>query len=191
MFVIAGLFFYGGVFAQTPAPKPATTPTPAVAPAVPPGCVKASNGSHFICKDPKTGITSLQGYACTRGGHTVITPKCIVGGVFSMSDPEDVNCACCGECRFSRLLGLFVMVSKWILGLSGTAALLVFVYGGFFWIISGGDSARVERGKNALTGAVIGVIIVLTSWLVINFTLEALTGKGIDALQSEYGANKK
>lgn len=160
-------------------------------------CKKAGSGlyKYDLCKGAN-GITELRNYTCEMkdsagNTSTVRIPVCTVGGIFNLNDPDDIKCACCGQCPLSRFLGLFITISKWVLGLSGTAALAVIVYGGFMWILSGGDPKKIETGKNALTGAVIGVIIVLGAWLMVNEGLKAMTGKGIDAIQAEFKANLK
>lgn len=45
---------------------------------------------------------------------------------------------------------------------------LFFLIGGFILLTSGGSPTRVEQGKKAITGAVVGLVIVLISVVVIN-----------------------
>lgn len=49
---------------------------------------------------------------------------------------------------------------------------LFFLIGGFFLLTSGGSPNRIEQGKKAITGAVIGLVIVLTSVVVIHTFFE-------------------
>ena len=44
------------------------------------------------------------------------------------------------------------------------------------FLISSGNTEKVTRGKQIITGAVIGLAIVLTSWLVINFVMVKILG---------------
>jgi hypothetical protein len=67
---------------------------------------------------------------------------------------------------FLKLLGV---ISKWILGISGSLALLYFVYGGFMFLTSGGSQKRIEDGKNILTRAVIGLIIIFGAYFAVDF----------------------
>ncbi len=71
-------------------------------------------------------------------------------------------------------------IIKAILGLSGSVALLVFVYGGFMYLISAGDTKRVEKGKETLKNAALGLVIIFASYLIVTAIIFALT-KG-DAL---------
>lgn len=172
-------------------------------------CTNSKQGSYQECVVPGSTAKEIQNYTCERkmaNGTTqsVVVPRCIVGGIFDPNDPEDIKCACCGDCRISRFLSLFVTISKWILGLSGTAALAMIIYGGFMWILSGGSPERIDKGKKALTGAVIGVIIVLGAWMLINFLLKTLVqdpeikkriesqgGNAIQGIQSFFKADQK
>lgn len=86
------------------------------------------------------------------------------------------TCACRarGECTLEDGLQVIVNVSYLILALSGTAALVAFIYGGFEWIISAGYEDRVKRGKAALTGAAIGLAIVFGAYAFINLVVSVL-----------------
>lgn len=84
----------------------------------------------------------------------------------------------CGDYSLDDFMRLAINVSDWILGIVGSAALLMFVYGGFMFILSGGSSERVEKGKKIIIGSVIGLVLVFTSYLIIKFVAASL---GIDS----------
>ncbi len=67
-----------------------------------------------------------------------------------------------------------LMVTGIRLVLVGTAFLLLIYlfYGGISWITSGGDKEKVEKARNTLTNAVIGIFIVIGSLTV----FQVLTG---------------
>lgn len=67
-------------------------------------------------------------------------------------------------------------VIKAVIGLSGVIALLVFVYGGFLWLISAGDANKVKKGKDAFTYALLGLVIIFTAYTAVNFVIKALQG---------------
>jgi len=58
--------------------------------------------------------------------------------------------------------------------LFGVAVLSV---GGFIFIISAGSESRVRTGKRIMTTAVIGIVLVLSAWLIVNTILFFLTGQ--------------
>ncbi len=82
-----------------------------------------------------------------------------------------------GGCNVCDAIGVGINITKIMLGTLGSAALLVFVYGGFLMLISRGHSDQVQKGKDALINAVKGVIIVLASWMVINYGLAIMLGQ--------------
>ncbi len=51
------------------------------------------------------------------------------------------------------------------------AALIFLVYGGIRWILSGGDKEGTAKAKGTVTAALIGLAIVLASWLLVNIVL--------------------
>lgn len=61
-----------------------------------------------------------------------------------------------------------------ILGLSGVLALLMFVYGGFLYLISAGDAKKVQKGKETFTNAIIGLIIIFISYTLVDFVIKSL-----------------
>jgi len=68
---------------------------------------------------------------------------------------------------------LAINIANWILGIVGSLALLFFIYGGFTFLISAGNTAQVDKGKKILGGAVVGLLIVFCSYLIIKFSLQA------------------
>lgn len=86
----------------------------------------------------------------------------------------------CGNYSLDDFMLLAVKISDWILGIVGSVALLFFVYGGFMFTLSGGSSERVDKGKKILLGAVFGLILVFASYLIIQFSMDAIGFKKID-----------
>ena len=74
-------------------------------------------------------------------------------------------------------------VATWILGIIGSLALLMFIYGGFVFIFSGGSQEKVTQGKQILINAVIGLVIVFSSYLIIQFTMKIM---GITTWKGEF-----
>lgn len=79
-----------------------------------------------------------------------------------------------GNYQINDFLRIAINLSDWILGIVGSLALLAFVAGGVMFIFSGGNSSLVERGRAMIIGAVIGLIVVFTSFMIINFVMKGL-----------------
>ena len=84
------------------------------------------------------------------------------------------NCQAKGDCTLNDFTRLAVNAAQIILGLTGSLALLAFIYGGVMFLISAGNQERVAQAKKILIGAVIGLIIVFTSFIIINFIMTGL-----------------
>lgn len=93
---------------------------------------------------------------------------------FSFMDGMSSGCRPNGSCELRDFVMLLINTSKFILGLSGSVALLFFVYGGVTFLVSGGSQEKVTKGKQTLIGAAIGMIIIFTSYTIINFIISSL-----------------
>ena len=62
-----------------------------------------------------------------------------------------------------------VNVIKWVLGLLGLIAVVMIIWGGFTWMTSAGNEERVRKAKDVLKAAIIGMIVVLISWVLVVF----------------------
>jgi len=93
----------------------------------------------------------------------------------------------------SGIVQIIVTLANFLLGTVGALALLMFVWGGFQWLMSGGEEERVKAGTSTLRNAVIGLLIVFGSWIGVNFIVNTLTGdKGLfgNAANKWYEVNK-
>ncbi|NCU39741.1 hypothetical protein EOL99_02515 [Candidatus Falkowbacteria bacterium] len=80
----------------------------------------------------------------------------------------------CGNYRVNDIVNMAVNVSDIILGLVGSLSLLVFVIGGVMFMLSAGSKEKVQRAKQVIISAVVGLIIVFSSWLIISFVITSL-----------------
>ena len=105
---------------------------------------------------------------------------------------SNINCISDGNCQLNDFAKVAVNVASWILGVTGSLALLAFIYGGALFLISSGSSEQVNKGKQAIVGAVIGLVIVFTSYMIIGFVFRAI-GADVDGTawaQTGWFANK-
>lgn len=75
-----------------------------------------------------------------------------------------------GETSVPRIIGNIV---KTILAVVGALALGMFVYGGFTWLTSGGSADKIQKGKDILMWAVIGLVVIFSSYTLVDFLLKA------------------
>jgi len=79
-------------------------------------------------------------------------------------------------CGLTQVFQTIINFSQLILALTGSAALLMFTYGGVLWILAAGKQEMIQQGKSAIIAAAIGLTIVLAAWMIVNFTIVVLTG---------------
>ena len=83
-------------------------------------------------------------------------------------------------CRDANdVITLLVNIGKMVLSIIGMLAFIMFIYGGFTMILAMGNPERFKKGMQILVAAVVGIIISLSAYLLINFILDAL-GVGQD-----------
>ncbi len=58
-------------------------------------------------------------------------------------------------------------IIDWALYLSAIIAVIFIIYGGFLYITSAGDSTAAGKGKNTLVNAIIGLVIVIMSYMIV------------------------
>lgn len=77
--------------------------------------------------------------------------------------------------------GIITNITNTLLAVVGIIAVVMLIYGGIRYIISGGDQKKVTDAKNTILYAIIGLIISLLSYAIINFVLNSLTGGAVSA----------
>jgi len=68
-------------------------------------------------------------------------------------------------------------VIKAALGIVGSIALLIMTYGGFRWLTAMGNSERVEKGKETLIWAALGLAVIFGAYAVTSYIITKLTTK--------------
>lgn len=64
---------------------------------------------------------------------------------------------------------IFKNIVNWALILSGVTALFFVIISGTRYIRSGGDQEKIKGARETLTYAIIGLVIILLSFAIINF----------------------
>jgi hypothetical protein len=60
----------------------------------------------------------------------------------------------------------------------GVIFLILILYGGFVWMTSGGNEAKVYKAKNIIGRAIVGLIIVLSAYSITSFVFYAVLQNG-------------
>ena len=77
--------------------------------------------------------------------------------------------------------GIFTKLTNTLFYAVGIITVIMLVIGGFKYIISGGDGKKISDAKNTILYAIVGLVIVVLAYSIVNFILQAISGLGIDA----------
>lgn len=80
--------------------------------------------------------------------------------------PATGTCDTSGDNEIGRILRRVTEIFTMIVG---AVSVIMIIYGGFRYITSGGDSAKVTTAKNTIMYALIGLIIVAVAQVIIRF----------------------
>jgi len=95
-------------------------------------------------------------------------------GFISPSDAPTSVQASTGGADNARVLVRRIV--DFFLGFLGFLSVLIIIYGGVLILISAGEPDKAEKGKKILLYAVLGIVMILLSYAVVNTVLQAGTG---------------
>lgn len=101
---------------------------------------------------------------------------------------ENVRAECYnkGDCSLDDIEIVFINVAEFTLSIVGGLAFLMYVIGGMMWLLSGGNTDRVKKGKDIIKYATIGLVIVLGAYLAIEFLLQDLLDVNQDVVEAPW-----
>jgi len=114
-----------------------------------------------------------------ESGYQSIMSQGLIFANICPSAATACECRDSGKCQLADMLQIFVNISIGILAISGSVALLMFFYGGIVWTTSMGNPKKIEKGKDILVHAVIGLAIIFGAYAFVNFLVAAISGKPV------------
>jgi len=101
-------------------------------------------------------------------------------GVVSAADVNNTN-PCTGSLCLQNPLGsitspqaLIGRIINSVLGVVGSIALLMFVYGGLTWMTSSGNDEKVKKGRDIILWSAIGLVVISMSYALTRFVLSTI-----------------
>jgi hypothetical protein len=82
------------------------------------------------------------------------------------------------NCKNTDVNGLIKTVINWLLAIAFSVAVLFLIIGGFWYITSAGNEETAEKGKNTAINAIIGIVIIILSWVIVNVVASLVTSNG-------------
>ncbi len=78
-----------------------------------------------------------------------------------------------GSADLFTIIGRIINI---VLGFTGVILLGLIMYAGYLWMTSGGDAAKIQQAQLYIRNAIIGLIIIVSSFAITSFILSQLSG---------------
>ena len=85
--------------------------------------------------------------------------------------PNPLNDGKAGPVSWQILIGRVIQA---IMGIIGSLALLMFVYGGLVLMMAGGNNDSIQKGKNILMWASVGLVAIFSSYALVQMVYSGL-----------------
>ena len=85
------------------------------------------------------------------------------------------------------LMGRAKIIINVALGVIGVVAVVMIIFGGFFYATSQGNPANVKKGRDTIMYGIIGLIVALLAFAIVNFVLKEAFGGGETSEEDETG----
>ena len=69
----------------------------------------------------------------------------------------------------------------------GIIAVIMIVVGGLRYVLSGGDASGISGAKNTILYAVVGLVVAILAYAIVNFAIGAVTGSSSDPPEKATG----
>jgi len=152
------------------------------------------NSYQFLCSQPE-GVSSqcslrFSGKECLSNVSDLIAEGC---DCIDYGTPEDCERAKAGVVQslpspetealpslYDPLAdktpqGVIGGLIQTALGVVGSLALVIFVYGGIMWMLSAGNEEKALKGSKAMLWAGIGLIVIFASYILLTFVFKVVT----------------
>lgn len=114
----------------------------------------------------------------TQGAFAFSSDDCPAGSLFKTNQdkakPAD-DIKTLADCNLANddrdLMTTATTIINVIVGVVGVIAVAVIVIGGIFYVTSAGDATKTKRAQNAILYGVVGLIIALLAYAIVNFVL--------------------
>lgn len=74
--------------------------------------------------------------------------------------------------------GIFRTITNVLLFLIGAISVIMLIVGGIRYVVSGGDSTAVQNAKNTILYAIVGIVVAILAYAVVNFVITSFSGSG-------------
>jgi hypothetical protein len=77
---------------------------------------------------------------------------------------------------------LILNVAKWVIYIVGALAVIFLIWGALLYLTSAGDEGRAKSGKKTIINAVVGLILAILSFTIVNLIQTILTNGSLSGI---------
>ena len=138
-------------------------------------CIGNANSKY-----PNLSMDSSQGVFCQRANiGSDDNPNYV--SIYGKSSADCAQAAALlsnpDECKGDDLNGLIKTIINTIVFAVGMAAVIMIILGGITYATSQGDTTKVKKGTDTILYGIIGLVIAILAYAIVNFVLAAITGQ--------------
>lgn len=90
------------------------------------------------------------------------------------ASPADDACKYLDNCNDTSFADTVKSILNWIFGIIGIVAVVMIIIGGFNMMISSGDPGKVKKGKDTILYGIIGLVVSLLAFAIVNFVINGV-----------------
>lgn len=105
-----------------------------------------------------------------------LVPVAFADLISGSDQPDSLRQATGGE---GSIRALALRIVNYFLGFLGIVAVMMVIFGGITYVMAGGKQESIESGKKIIMYALVGIIIILLAFAIVNTVLGAAAGGGV------------
>lgn len=113
-------------------------------------------------------------------GMLVLSNMAFADLISGSDQPDILRQATGGE---GSIRALILRIVNYALGFLGILAVMMVIYGGISYVMAGGKQESIENGKKIILYALVGIIIILLAFAIVNTVLGAASGGSVVTAQ--------
>jgi hypothetical protein len=94
----------------------------------------------------------------------------------SLNSSYSNSIAECNVAKEDNLIPVITTIINVLIGVLGIVAVIVIIFAGIQFVTSSGDAQKVAKAKNTILYGVIGLLIALLAYPIVNFVLSSVFG---------------
>jgi len=132
--------------------------------------VEGYNGVCFSNTNTTSTTSSTKEFKKTADLNPLGNLKIEIPGVKELADKYPIRCNTIGEtenCEIPWIAIYIYAIYNYMLAIGGVLAVVTIMIGGVIWLVSAGNASRIATAKSWITGSLTGLLILLTSYVLL------------------------